>query len=222
MSQELPRTATGARPMRKLPLDFEAFHRMYRPIYVHWAEIRLGSRADAEEAVDAAFEKLLRAWSTVLTKENPTAYAWRVLRHTTIDFSRARDRRPALIGEAAFETVALSQAVDPIGQFEESLSLYEAIGQLPPRQMDVMLLQFGQGFTVEEVAAALGITPAGVRSTVRHARRRLEHAYGVKRRLEATRNESAALREGEGESEGGCDGAALSESEEGHADDIAH
>ncbi len=55
--------------MRKLPLDFEAFHRMYRPIYVHWAEIRLGSRADAEEAVDAAFEKLLRAWSAVLTKE---------------------------------------------------------------------------------------------------------------------------------------------------------
>ncbi|MGX1910847.1 sigma-70 family RNA polymerase sigma factor [Streptomyces phaeochromogenes] len=218
MSQELPRTATGARPMRKLPLDFEAFHRMYRPIYVHWAEIRLGSRADAEEAVDAAFEKLLRAWSTVLTKENPTAYAWRVLRHTTIDFSRARDRRPALIGEAAFETVALSQAVDPIGQFEESLSLYEAIGQLPPRQMDVMLLQFGQGFTVEEVAAALGITPAGVRSTVRHARRRLEHAYGVRRRLEATRPESAAQGEGE------CDGFARSGSgsEEGHADDIAH
>jgi RNA polymerase sigma-70 factor (ECF subfamily) len=211
--------------MRKLPLDFEAFHRMYRPIYVHWAEIRLGSRADAEEAVDAAFEKLLKAWPVVLTKENPTAYAWQVLRHTTIDLSRARDRRPALIGEAAFETVALSQAVDPIGQFEESLSLYEAIGQLPPRQMDVILLQFGQGFTVEEVAAALGITPAGVRSTVRHARRRLEHAYGVKRRLEAAQreknaahSESAARNECAAQSEN----AAQSESEEGHADDVAH
>ncbi|MGP4043365.1 sigma-70 family RNA polymerase sigma factor [Streptomyces sp. 2A115] len=202
MSQDLPRYATGARPMKKLPLDFEAFHRMYRPIYVHWAEIRLGSRADAEEAVDASFEKLLKAWAAVLAKENPSAYAWRVLRHTTIDLSRARDRRPALIGEAAFETVALSRAVDPIGQFEESLSLYQAIGQLPPRQMDVMLLQFGHGFTVEEVAAALGITPAGVRSTVRHARRRLEHAYGVKRRLEAAQSGS--------------------ESEEGHADDVAH
>jgi RNA polymerase sigma factor (sigma-70 family) len=218
MSQDLPRYATGARPMRTLPLDFEAFHRMYRPIYVHWAEIRLGSRADAEEAVDAAFEKLLRAWPTVLTKENPTAYAWRVLRHTTIDFARARDRRPALMGEAAFETVALRQTVDPIGQFEESLSLYEAIGQLPPRQMDVMLLQFGQGFTVEEVAAALGITPAGVRSTVRHARRRLEHAYGLKRRMEATRDECAP----QGESAMHSESAARSESEEGHADDIAH
>ena len=108
--------------------------------------------------------------------------------------------------------MALSQAVDPIGQFEESLSLYEAIGQLPPRQLDVMLLRFGQGFTAEEVTAALGITPAGVRSTVRHARRRLEHEYGVRRRLEATRNESAAQR----------GTAARSESEEGHADDVAH
>ncbi|GGX78149.1 sigma-70 family RNA polymerase sigma factor [Streptomyces fructofermentans] len=200
MSQDLPRHATDAGPTGQLPLDFEAFHRMYRPIYVHWAEVRLGSRADGEEAVDAAFEKLLKAWPAVLTKENPTAYAWQVLRHAAIDLSRARDRRPALMGEAAFETVALRQAVDPIAQFEESLSLYEAIGQLPPRQMDVMLLQFGQGFTVEEVAAALGITPAGVRSTVRHARRRLEQAYGVRRRV----------------------GAPRSGSEEGRADDLAH
>jgi DNA-binding CsgD family transcriptional regulator len=106
-----------------------------------------------------------------------------VLRNSTIDFSRARDRRPALIGEAAFETVALGRAVDPIGQFEESLHLYQAIGQLPPRQMDVILLQFSHGYSVDEVAAALGITAAGVRSTARHAKRRLQHAYGVRRAL---------------------------------------
>ncbi|WP_369234590.1 sigma-70 family RNA polymerase sigma factor [Streptomyces sp. R21] len=234
MTQDFSPHAPRATRMKKLPLDFEAFHQMYRPRYVCWATSRLGSRADAEEAVDAAFEQLLKAWQTILTTENPAAYAWRVLRNSTIDFSRARDRRPALIGEAAFETVALGQAADPIGQFEESLHLYQAIGQLPPRQMDVILLQFSHGYSVDEVAAALGITPAGVRSTARHAKRRLQHAYGVRRHLENA--ETVGDLENVGDR---ADGTALTvndpapteeaaeprpapTNDEGHADDVAH
>jgi hypothetical protein len=40
--------------------------------------------ADAEEAVDAAFEQLLKAWTTVRSTENPAGYAWMVLRHCTL------------------------------------------------------------------------------------------------------------------------------------------
>ncbi|GAA4672416.1 hypothetical protein [Streptomyces youssoufiensis] len=40
----------------KLPAGFRAFHQLYRARYVRWAELHLGSRADAEEAVDSAFE----------------------------------------------------------------------------------------------------------------------------------------------------------------------
>ncbi|WP_306801442.1 sigma-70 family RNA polymerase sigma factor [Streptomyces sp. T12] len=203
MSQDLPSQASRAPRMKKLPPDFEAFHQMYRPLYVNWAKSRLGNWHDAEEAVDAAFEQLLKAWSTVLSKENPTAYAWRVIRNSTIDHSRTRDRRPALIGEA-FETVALTQAVDPISQLEESLNLYAEIEQLPPRQMDVAFLHFGLGYSAVEIAAALGITPAGVRSTVRHAKRRLQHAYGVKQNLTQPRTDDEG------------------HAEEGKADDIAH
>ena len=194
-----PQAPRAQRTQQKLPPDFEAFHQMYRPLYVNWAKSCLGNRHDAEEAVDAAFEQLLKSWSAVLSKESPAAYAWRVLRNATIDLSRARHRRPALMGEAAFETVALAQAADPISQFEESLGLYEAIGQLPPRQKDVVLLHFGLDYSMVEIADALGITPAGVRSTVRHAKRRLQHAYGVKRNLTAART-----------------------SEEGQIDDLAH
>jgi RNA polymerase sigma-70 factor (ECF subfamily) len=122
------------------------------------------------------------------------------------------------MGEAAFETVALGQAVDPIGQFEESLHLYQAIGQLPPRQMDVVLLQFSHGYSVEEVASALGITPACVRSTVRHAKRRLQHAYGVKRNLEADRSEVRANEAPPNDSRA----RETRTHDEGHADDVAH
>ncbi|OEJ21512.1 RNA polymerase subunit sigma-24 [Streptomyces agglomeratus] len=177
----------------KLPVDFSAFHQMHRPAYIRWAETILNNRSDAEEAVDAAFEQLLKVWPDVLTKENPAGYAWRVLRNITIDTGKARGRRPVLLDMAAFETAALLQAVDPIGQLEESMNLFRIIGELPPRQMDVMLLLHANDLSVDQVAAELGITPAGVRSNARHAKRRLRQTLGL-------------------------DAANL---EEGHADDIA-
>lgn len=165
MTQDLPRIP-GDQPMtkKKLPIDFTAFHQAHRPAYLRWATTYLNHRADAEEAVDAAFEQLLTTWPTVLSMESPAGYAWSVLRSRTIDIARARGRRPALLDAAAFETTALRDTVDPIGQLEESLNLFHAIGKLPPRQMDVVVLLHVHDLSVDQVAAELGITPR--RSTV--------------------------------------------------------
>ncbi|MEU7061481.1 sigma-70 family RNA polymerase sigma factor [Streptomyces sp. NPDC046197] len=165
--------------MTTLPLDFEAFHRMHRPAYIDWAKTYLNNRADAEEAVDWAFEQLLIAWTEVLAKESPAAYAWQVMKHRTIDVARARGRRETLVDSAAFETAALREAVDPIGQLEESLSLFHAIEALPERQRDVIVLRYSHGRSVREAADHLGITPAAVRSTARYARRRLQEILGL-------------------------------------------
>ncbi|BCL33100.1 sigma-70 family RNA polymerase sigma factor [Streptomyces aurantiacus] len=171
-----PRDATS---MTRLPLDFEAFHRMHRPVYIRWARMYLENHADAEDAVDCAFEQLLVSWPNVLAKESPAAYAWQVMKHRTIDAARARGRREALIDMTAFETAALRQAVDPIGQLEESISLYQAISGLPERQRDVVVLLYSYGLSPAEAADQLGITPAGVRSIARYARRRLREALGL-------------------------------------------
>ncbi|WP_329127171.1 hypothetical protein [Streptomyces sp. NBC_01465] len=55
MSQGLP-YSTPMTNNKQLPVDFSAFHQMHRPTYLRWAETYLNHRADAEEAVDAAFE----------------------------------------------------------------------------------------------------------------------------------------------------------------------
>ncbi|WP_438297691.1 sigma-70 family RNA polymerase sigma factor [Streptomyces sp. HUAS TT7] len=163
--------------MTKLPVDFSAFHQMHRAAYVRWAYSYLGHRADAEEAVDAAFEQLLKAWEEILRTENPAGYAWMVLRNSTIDVHRLR-RRALPLELAAFETAALIDAVDPIGQFEESSVLMAAIRQLPPRQMDIMVLLYLLDYPINRAADELGISPAGVRSNARHARRRLYALLG--------------------------------------------
>lgn len=163
----------------KLPADFRAFHQLYRACYVRWAEIHLGSRADAEEAVDRAFEQLAIDWIQVLRQPVPEAYAWKVVKNRTIDVARARGRRPSVVDFAIFETRALHQAVDPIGELEESLSIYQAISQLPERQFDVIVLRYCLGYNTAEIADVMGITVAGVRSTARYARRRLKQVLGL-------------------------------------------
>jgi RNA polymerase sigma factor (sigma-70 family) len=188
MTKEFAHHALGAMPMTGLPVDFAAFHQMHRPAYVRWAQAHLRNRADAEEAVDCAFEQLALSWRQVLSMENPAAYAWRVMKNRTIDAARARGRRPALMDTAAFETAALCGAVDPIDQLEENLSLYRAISELPERQQDVVVLRYCLDYTVSEVADHLGISDAGVRSTARHAKRRLQEALGLNEEGRADEN----------------------------------
>ncbi|MEU3252347.1 sigma-70 family RNA polymerase sigma factor [Streptomyces sp. NPDC006997] len=179
MRRGTPETPTGVPPMTDLPLDFEAFHRMHRPAYVAWAKTYLKHKADAEEAVDWAFEQLLTTWPEVLAKENPAAYAWQVMKHRTIDVARARGRRESLVETAVFETAALRKAVDPIGQLEESLNVVRAIEDLPERQRDVVVLLYLHGQSAREAADHLGISPAAVRSTARYARCRLRETLGL-------------------------------------------
>lgn len=177
-TQATPVTGPAASPFG-LPVDFRAFHQLYRAGYIRYAELHLKSRADAEEAVDLAFEQLMLCWQTVLRQPVPEAYAWRVVKNRTTDHARARGRRPVVVDVAAFETHSLRHSLDPIGELEESLTLYQAVGELPDRQRDVMLLRYALGYETKETARLMGITEAGVRSTTRHARRRLRQAFGL-------------------------------------------
>lgn len=179
MTDASPAPRPGVAPVSPLPADFRAFHQLYRPAYVRWAELYLGTRADAEEAVDRAFEQLATVWPEVLRLDSPAGYAWTVLKHRTIDAARARGRRPVVMDTAAFETHALHTAVDPIGELEESLSIYQAIRELPERQHDVIVLLYCIGYSTAETADILGISVPGVRSTARYARRRLKEALGL-------------------------------------------
>ncbi|MER5974750.1 MULTISPECIES: RNA polymerase sigma factor [unclassified Streptomyces] len=166
-----------------LPADFRAFHQLMRPAYVRWAELHLdNNRHDAEEAADHAFEQLLLSWPDVLAQENPAGYAWVVLKNRTLDLARARNRRATVMDTAAFETTALCRAVDPIGELEESLSIYQAIRKLPERQHDVIVLRYCLDHTTAETADILGITEPGVRSTARYAKRRLMETLGLNRK----------------------------------------
>jgi RNA polymerase sigma-70 factor (ECF subfamily) len=161
------------------PVEFTDFHRANRGAYVRWAALHLGSRAEAEDAVDEAMLELLAKWPAVVARPAPAAYAWTVVKSRTIDAVRASRRRPVAVDIAAFESAALTLATDPIAELETNLALEQAIALLPERQHDVMVLRYRLGYTTRQTARLLDVSEATVRSTVRDARRRLARSLGL-------------------------------------------
>lgn len=157
------------------PIVFRAFHDSYRALYVRWAELYLGSRADAEDAVHDALLELMKKWSMVLAQAEPAAYAWWLVKNRVKDAARSRSRRQKMT-DAIFATRALYETTDSIGELETSMALWEAIDALPERQHDVFLMRFSLGYSTRDTAHVLGITEATVRSTIRAIRRRLAEA----------------------------------------------
>ncbi|MFE9258110.1 sigma-70 family RNA polymerase sigma factor [Streptomyces sp. NPDC006879] len=157
------------------PLDFLAFREMHHEHYVGYASTFLCRPALAQAAVDDVFRLLLLLWPDALTSDNPERFAWQVLRQTVWERAPKDAGRPSLV-EAAFDTVELHITEDPVGQIEESLTLFRAIRDLAPLQADVIVLLHLRGLHEAEAAEELGVSLAAVRSTERHAKRNLHAA----------------------------------------------
>jgi RNA polymerase sigma factor (sigma-70 family) len=130
----------------------------------------LGTHADAEDAVQDAFVRLLK----IRTRpDDPLAYLYSCVRTAAIDAARTRARRKRVdekrsacesVFEAALEQVELSASVET------------ALSQLPDEQREVVVMKIWGGLTFAQIAVALGISPNTAGSRYRYAIERLESA----------------------------------------------
>lgn len=88
-------------PVKNLP-DFPTFRRLYWPRYTRYAEWRLGSRAQAEEAAREGFALIKAAWRDILASADPPALAWQVLQE--LINSRADEQPVASTEDEANQT----------------------------------------------------------------------------------------------------------------------
>jgi RNA polymerase sigma-70 factor (ECF subfamily) len=154
-------------------MSYWAFHEQRRVDYMRYAYLQLGSDADAEEAVDLAFDRMMDRWLHMLEMDNLEGYAWTILKRRIIDMHRKRRRRPELMETAAFEAALADHVVDPYDTLTDAITLYAAVSALSERQRDAILLHYGLGFTAAEAAEVMGNQESTVRSQLRTGRRRL-------------------------------------------------
>lgn len=111
------------------------------------AILYLGSREQAEDAVQDSFIKIFRAANSA---ELPKSFVMRVLVNTCKDYLKSGwARNVSLVEEYPETEAATGTAADEAG------ALRREIMALSPRYREVILLRYYEGFTVGEIAKIL-------------------------------------------------------------------
>jgi RNA polymerase sigma-70 factor (ECF subfamily) len=124
-----------------------------------------------DDAEDIVHDMYLRARSRLVQVREPASLeAW--LTAVAVRECYARHRRRRRLAEILAAVLPSSPATvsDP--------GLRELVEALPPRDRTVVVLHYGHGLSLEEIARLLGQKPATTRSVLFRARNRLRAALG--------------------------------------------
>jgi DNA-directed RNA polymerase specialized sigma24 family protein len=119
----------------------------------------------AEEATAEAYARALARWPAVRDLNRPEAWVYTV----ALNQVRSRLRRMRLERRYLARQRAGYHPPPP----EPDTALWAAVAQLPPRSRTAVALRYVADLSEAEVAAAMGVAPGTVASTLHKARARL-------------------------------------------------
>ena len=138
--------------------SFEAFVAAHGAGLLGFAHALVGDRQDAEDLTQAALAAAYARWPRV-RPDTALAYVRRSIANGRVSLWRRPWRR-----DVPAEAADLPVVDGPDDVAAERLATYEALRTLPRGQRAVLVLRYLGDVPDDEIAAALGITPATVRS----------------------------------------------------------
>ena len=148
------------------------FRVLYDAAYPRVTAYALRRARSPEDALDVVAETMLIAWRRFdEIPEGPTRLPWMfgVARRVLANHYRAERRKDGLMQRAATEEKGPAPGFDLI---------HEALDRLRPDQREILTLSTWDDLDNDEIAAALGLTPAAVAVRLHRARRRLARELG--------------------------------------------
>jgi len=133
-----------------------------------------GSRADGEDLLQAALERLLRNWRRVDT--DLEGYLRRTLYNLAADGWRRRGRWRGRLAEFRSQARAAGTGTEDVAVVDLRDALVRLLQQLPPRQRAVVVLRYWEDLTDAQIGAALGCSPGTVRSQLSRALAKLRES----------------------------------------------
>ena len=133
---------------------------VYRLCYCY-----LKNPADAEDAVQETFLKLLRTYRTFSSPEHEKAWLIVVAKNICMDMLRRKSRQ----GESVDSRASLPAR-------EENTGLHDAILALPERMKAAVYLYYFEGYSTPELAAMLKKPQATIRGWLWQARKLLKES----------------------------------------------
>lgn len=163
---------------------FEVLVARYRRALIGHCVQLLGP-ADAEEAVQEALLRAYLALSRGHSVQRVGPWLWTIAHNTALNLLRTRKARP--VGGA--ETVAeLPADADPFERREHLRLVVEAVGSLPERQREALVMRELEGRSYAEIESRLRTSNGAVRQLLNRAR------AGVRARLGTLAGIEPALR----------------------------
>lgn len=143
---------------------FDAFVRARLGPLLRFGLALTGSHDAAADLVQDALERTLLRWSRI-ESDDPEGYVRRVMVNRNISLWR-RLRRERLTDRVP------EQEYDDRSAHPDQV-LWQAIGQLPPRQRTVIALRYYEDMSEAQIADVLGIAPGTVKSQASRAMAKL-------------------------------------------------
>jgi RNA polymerase sigma-70 factor (sigma-E family) len=157
-------------------VTFEEFLDAQLPELGRFAGSLVGDSHLAEDVLSDALVKVARRWRKVSAAENPAAYVRRIVVTTYLSDRRDHQRRRTTpTSDPQVLDRPLADATDSVIARDEIARLIE---QLPPQQRAAVVMRYVLDEPDDQIAVALGCTPATVRSHLAHARAALRLTAG--------------------------------------------
>ncbi|HEX3789198.1 MAG TPA: SigE family RNA polymerase sigma factor [Pseudonocardiaceae bacterium] len=148
------------------PMTLEDLYRTHRMRLVRLALLLVDEVATAEDVVQEAFTGLHRHWHNLRDSAAAIGY----LRTAVVNGSRSVLRRRKTARDYTPPHVANARSAESLAMLTaEHQSVVHALGQLPPRQREVLVLRYYGNLTEAEIAEAAGISKGTVKSTASRA-----------------------------------------------------
>lgn len=158
----------------------EELFRRYRGLAYQVAHRLLGNEADALDAVQDGFVKVLTHLDGFEARSSFKTWLLRVVSNAALDLGRQRGRRDAVSldapGRARDEGQSLPDHADPTADADRAdlrRLIDAALATLPEAQRRTFVLHVDGGLSYREVADALGISIGTVMSRLYYARQKL-------------------------------------------------
>lgn len=156
-----------------LAMDEDGFRAFYehtsRPVWAYLARLT-GSATEADDLLQEAYYRLLRAGASFETERHRRQYLFRVATNLVLDVRRRRLTRPEV--ELTADAEELPGDGGDARRFEQRSVVRGAMARIRPRERALLWLAYAEGASHDEIGAVLGLKSSSIRSMLFRARRR--------------------------------------------------
>ncbi|MDD7965664.1 SigE family RNA polymerase sigma factor [Actinomycetospora sp. DW7H6] len=157
-----PASGPVATQDQQAPRTLEDLYREHRMRFVRLAVLLVDDPATAEDVVQEAFTGLHRHWGRLRDEHAALGY----LRTAVVNGSRSVLRRRRTAREYTPPHTADARSAESLAMLSaEHQAVVSALGKLPRRQREVLVLRYYGGLSEAEIAEATGISKGTVKST---------------------------------------------------------